>query len=258
MRRTTTVAVMQPYFFPYIGYFQLIAASDIFVFHDDVQYIKSGWVNRNQILKEGRRCWITFPVLKAPHQCRINQRSYQGDHKIRSRLLRSIETAYRKAPRFREIYPLLLDIMNFEDTNVAAFNRNLNRKILEYLGVRTPFVQSSQLAKDDSLKGQDRVIEICRRLGASQYLNPIGGRNLYQADRFSSADLQLRFLEPQMRSACDPALSPPLSIIDSLMRSSDEAVAAALNDYRLIDPRRAAAIGRGSSALRYPERRATE
>lgn len=249
---------MQPYFFPYIGYFQLIAASDVFVIHDDVQYIKSGWVNRNKISNNGKISWITFPVLKASHQCRINERFYQGDQRIRERLLRGIKTPYRNAPRFREIYPLLLDIMNFAETNVAAFNSNLIRKISHYLGIRTRFVTASQLAKDDGLKGQDRVIEICRRLEATHYLNPIGGRTLYDAERFSRADLKLRFLEPHGLREADPVSNPPLSIIDSLMRSSEGEIAAALKEYRLIEGVGAAALGAdGGGSPVPPERGAT-
>jgi WbqC-like protein family len=234
------VGLMQPYFFPYIGYFQLIAATDVFVFHDDVQYPKGGWINRNYILNHGRRYRITFPVLKAAHDRRINERFYEPGETSRARLLRQIEGAYRQAPRFRQVYPLLVEIINFDENNVSSFNINLIRKISEYLRIRTNFMISSELFKDDSLTGQDRVVEICRRLGATRYVNPIGGRNLYAAGNFRSKNIELDFLEPEVLNAAHALAGLPLSIIDSLMCASDEAMAAELKGYRIVAAEEAA------------------
>jgi WbqC-like protein family len=85
------VSIMQPYFFPYIGYFQLAACSDIFVFHDDVQYIKGGWVNRNRILRDGQPRWLTLPVRKGASRLTIQQRQYQLDEPVTARVLRRVE-----------------------------------------------------------------------------------------------------------------------------------------------------------------------
>ncbi|MGC2412140.1 MAG: WbqC family protein [Stellaceae bacterium] len=227
---------MQPYFFPYIGYFQLIAASDVFVFHDDVQYIKGGWINRNRILKDGKPVWITFPVLSAAHDLPIDKRYYAGDPQTRHRLLRRVEAAYRAAPHFAEIYPLIQEVMDFGNANVAAFNAHLIRRVAAHLRIRTAFVSSSELDKDNSLTGANRVIEICRRLGATRYINPIGGKELYGADRFSGAGIELGFLSPGVLSG--PAPPTPLSIIDSLMRKGEGMIATDLQEYRIIEAAR--------------------
>jgi hypothetical protein len=237
MTGSMIIGVMQPYFFPYMGYFQLIAASDVFVFHDDAQYIKGGWINRNRIRKDGKLVWITFPVLSATHDLPINERYYAGDPQTRHRLLRRIEAAYRSAPRFAEIYPLIEEIMGFGDADVAAFNAHLIRRVAAHLGIRAAFVASSELDKDNSLTGADRVIEICRRLGATRYINPAGGKELYRAAHFSHAGIELAFLAPSVLGAAGsgPAAPQPLSIIDTLMGRSEAQIAADLQDYRIIE-----------------------
>src|SRR5690242_7195515 len=108
---------MQPYFLPFLGYFQLIQGADIFVIHDDVQYIKGGWINRNRILVNGAPSWITIPVLKASHRLCINQREYHLDQRIIERILRRIEGAYRHAPLFKEGFSLVQKIMLYQDRN---------------------------------------------------------------------------------------------------------------------------------------------
>jgi WbqC-like protein family len=229
------IGIMQPYFFPYIGYFQLIAQCDVFVLHDDVQYIKGGWINRNRILMNHRAIWITFPVLRAAHHYPIKDRYFSSDPEDRNRLLRRIASAYRTAPLFGQVYPLIEDIMGFACTNVASFNNNLIRRVAAHLKLRTRFVLSSNLPKDNTLTGGDRVIEICRCLGATHYVNLIGGRGLYDRDAFSGVGLELRFLEPVGLGAAVPG-SPsfPLSIIDDLMHRSEPALADALKAYRFV------------------------
>ncbi len=233
---STMVAIMQPYFFPYIGYFQLIAASDIFVLHDDVQYIKGGWVNRNRILLNGADRMITMPVQKGPHDNPINCRSYVSDRQSRTNLLNLIRTAYAKAPHNSRVYPMVEALLSFEDTNVARFNAHSIRRICEYIGVRTPILNSSSLEKNDSLTGEPRVIEICRKLAATDYINPIGGLALYRAASFKSFDITLRFLvsnDQQYRQA-SAAWTPSLSILDVMMFNSYEQLQQLLAAHHLI------------------------
>src|SRR5579863_2034063 len=177
---------MQPYLFPYIGYFQLIAQSDVFVLHDDVQYIKDGWVNRNRILDaSGEPSWITLPVNAAGHTEPINARAYVLAANA-GRILRKIESAYFRAPPFREKFPLVRQIMEFADANVAAFNVNALESVAARLGLRPRFLRSSQMEGLNGLKGQARVIAICKRLGATHYVNSIGGTALYDAKAFAA------------------------------------------------------------------------
>ena len=230
------LAIMQPYFFPYIGYFQLISASDLFVLHDDVQYITGGWVNRNRILLNGEDRMITFPVQKAAHSMPINERSYVGDNKGLRRFVNQIKQAYAKAPDYQQVFPLFEELLTYHDRNVARFNENLIRRICDFVGITTRIVNSSGLDKDNSLKGQDRVLDICQRVGATDYTNPVGGVGLYHQAAFEARGITLRFLSAQDERY--PQLGgqwiPFLSIIDVLMFNSRAEVQRLLGKYRLL------------------------
>ncbi len=229
------VSIMQPYFFPYIGYFQLAACSDIFVFHDDVQYIKGGWVNRNRILRDGQPRWLTLPVRKGASRLTIQQRQYQLDEPVTARVLRRVEASYSKAPRFSAVFPLVEKLIKLANANVADFNDNLIERITAELGGRPKFIRSSELDKQSHLAGQERVVHICQRLGATHYVNPIGGTRLYDADRFARASIGLSFLEPAEITypQFGDAPVPNLSIIDVLMFNDAERVARMLKQYQL-------------------------
>jgi hypothetical protein len=226
-------AIMQPYFFPYIGYFQLIAQADTFVFYDDVQYMKGGWINRNRIRRDGVPCWLTLPVQAGRLSDMIMQRSYRGPQDTET-ILRQVSQAYRKAPQFERIFPLIQAIMAFEDANVAAFNINLLTRIAGHLGLRTRLLRSSGIPKDESLTGQDRVIDICRRLGATHYVNAIGGRDLYHQDAFANAGMKLSFLQSNAEPLPGGEAAPYLSVIDTLMNTAGPQVDGALANCRLL------------------------
>ena len=243
------ISIMQPYFFPYIGYFQLMAHSDVFVFHDDVQHIKSGWVNRNRILRNGMPCWLTFPVRAAPSNLPIDRRYYQHEPAVVARLLRRIAGAYRKAPCFSTTFPLIEQLLHFHETNVATFNVNALVRLADLLGIQTPFVRASYVEKDPSLTGEARVIEICQRLGAHRYVNPIGGTRLYSAQRFAEAGITLSFLYPALPTYPQfgqPSI-PDLSIIDVLMFNDARTVAQLLPACRILSASEAKALTAGAA-----------
>ncbi len=226
---------MQPYFFPYLGYFQLIAASDTFVLHDDVQYIKHGWVNRNQILLRGGTRMITFPVRKDSHSLPINARQYVSDVQARKDILNLIRTAYVQAPCFANVFPLVEQALMFDDHNVARFNENLIRRITAFIGIDRRIIVSSGMDKNNALAGEARVIDICKALGASTYINPIGGTTLYDHDHFEAVGIRLRFLKSSntpYRQGNQPWM-PSMSIIDVLMYNTREVVHNLLDAYTM-------------------------
>lgn len=228
------VAIMQPYFFPYIGYFQLMHAADVFVFLDDVQYIDRGWVNRNQIQLEGRLAWLTMPVEKAGRDLSINQRKFlleQGVDPIK----RKLQAAYRNelaSPGWR----LTVNLLDFPLANVAGFNENLLSTIAAELNIHCELLVSSRLGIEPGLRGQDRIIAVCRRLKATHYINPIGGLALYDGQRFLDAGIRLSFL----RTTSIPSQSEQghvhLSIIDDLIRAGVPAVRSKLAEFTLQSP----------------------
>lgn len=231
------LAIMQPYFFPYMGYFQLIAASDVFVLHDDVQYIKGGWVNRNRILLNGESRMITFPVQKDAYELPINARRYVDDQQARKDIINLIKQAYAKAPCYRQVFPLLDELLMFEDRNVARFNENLIRRIADFIGLGCKIITSSGMEKDDSLAGESRVLDMCKRLGATDYINPQGGQSLYDTATFRNAGIDLRFLfmrpAPYTQRAAD--FVPYLSIIDGLMELGPVDIKPYLAEFDLIE-----------------------
>lgn len=230
------VAIMQPYLFPYVGYFQLIHAVDLFVLHDDVQWLKGGWINRNQILLDGRPLRWTMPVAKKNSHDLINQCMMAELSDGRGRILRQIHNAYRRAPFFHEVMPLVTDVINQAERNVAKYIFNSLERLSEYLELSTKLIMSSAVKKDDFLKGQERVIAICSTLGATEYINPPGGVALYDKEAFRKKGIELYFLQPGKieYQQFGNAFVPNLSIIDTLMFNSVESVRKILRIFRLI------------------------
>jgi hypothetical protein len=230
------VAIMQPYLFPYIGYFQLINAVDIFILHDDVQWIKGGWINRNEILLAGRSLRWTLPVSKKNSYSLINQCKVNELPDSRGRILRQIQNAYIRAPLFNKVMPLVTVAINQDEKNIAKYILNSLKQICNYLGISTKLIMSSALEKDNSLKAEDRVIEICSKLHATEYINPSGGIALYEKKNFKQAGIDLYFLKPGKieYKQFDNTFVPSLSIIDVLMFNDIDSVNNILKSCTLI------------------------
>lgn len=231
-------AIMQPYFFPYIGYFQLMNAVDIFILYDDAQYMKGGWINRNRILVNRAPAWLTLPVRSASLKLPINQRHYLLAPDVTDAIKMRLQTCYLKAPAYDAVYPFLCDLFDYADSNVAAFNANLLIALARKLGVTCRFLSSSSMDNCTDLKGQAKVIDLCRRIGADHYINPIGGLKLYDDAAFSEEGIQLHFLQanPSHYAQFGAEPLPFLSIIDVLMFNSIEQTRTMLDDYRLVTP----------------------
>lgn len=227
-------AIMQPYFFPYIGYFQLMNAVDTFVIYDDVQYINRGWVNRNRIASHGLVQWLTMPVSKAPRDWPINKRHYVDDRIARVRLIERVQRTYATSAFFDEVFPKLEDLINYSDCNVARHNENSLICLARKLDIDCRVMKSSEIEKPPHLKGMAKVIDICGRIGASHYINAIGGRTLYDVGDFRQRSIQLSFLETQVMPEQLSEGPQYLSIIDSLMRHGPVASRAALAKYQLV------------------------
>lgn len=227
------VAIMQPYFFPYIGYFQLIHAVDTFVIYDDVNYIKGGWINRNFILSQGQRTRITLQLLGASPNLFINQ-IHIGHNS--STLLKTIQQSYARAPYFQEAIQLIENILSSEETNLARFLDFSLREFCDYLGLDRVWRLSSDLKKDVALKGQKKVLAICDELGASQYINLPGGRELYDHTSFAKQGVQLSFLEPILNryKQSEDKFIPYLSIIDVIMFNSQKECQQMVREYEIV------------------------
>ena len=233
-----TLAIMQPYIFPYIGYFQLIHAVDKFVVYDDVNFIKQGWINRNQILLNGKEFLFSIPVAEVSSYKKINEvqvhkRLYDA---WKPKFYKSLEQAYSKATFFDETFTLVKDVLDNECLTIARLATDAIRKISGYLDIDTFIVATSAQYENDSLHGKDRVIDICKKEGANTYVNAAGGAALYSKSFFKNENIQLYFLttkEVRYQQLTEHFI-PDLSIIDVLMFNSKEKINELLKRYELV------------------------
>ncbi|PWF48908.1 WbqC family protein [Massilia glaciei] len=213
------LAIMQPYFFPYLGYFQLIASVNKFVFYDDVNFIKNGWINRNRVCAAGAPRYITVPLSAASPFQKINQIMVQPGELWRKKMLEGMRHTYSKAPNFRGVFELFSEVLTADEPSMACLAKNSVRAVSDYLGLQTEFVMTSAAYGNTGLSGAARVIDICIKENATDYYNPPGGKELYDADEFTSAGLGLHFVTPQLPQyrQFSKEFIPGLSIIDVLM-----------------------------------------
>lgn len=227
------IAIMQPYLFPYIGYFQLIKAVDKFVIYDDVNYIKKGWINRNDILVNNQKYLFTVSLDSSSQNKLINEILIKDDF---VKLLKTIYFSYKKAPYFKQTYALLEEILSFQERNLSKFVTKSLTIISRYLGMKTEFIISSTLQKDTSLKGKDKILYICDKIGSKSYYNLIGGLELYDKSEFFTHNIDLKYIKakPVFYKQFDTEFIPNLSIIDVMMFNSMEGINSLLDNYELI------------------------
>jgi hypothetical protein len=217
--------IMQPYFMPYIGYFQMIAAVDLFIVYDNIKYTKSGWINRNRVLRNGKDVMISLPLKSDSDSLDVVERCLAEDFKPR-KLLAQMEGAYRAAPFFRETFPFIEEILLFDDPNLFRFDLNSIEKTCAHLSIATPIRISSTFDIDQGLKAQDKVLALCQAAGADIYVNPIGGLSLYSKPEFLERGVELRFLrsDPFEYAQFGAPFVPWLSIIDVMMFNPPETI----------------------------------
>lgn len=223
------LALMQPYFFPYIGYFALIAHSDLFIFFDQAQYIRRGWVNRNRIagLVKGWD-YITVPVNKCSQQTTIAEVTISKHFPWRDRIMGQLQRYEKDAPFYEAVRALVLDCLASEETRLSELNISCIHKVCQYLGLEPKTRKLSEMEFDSaSLHGaEDWVLGVCRHFGADGYLNLPGGVELYSPEAFQRAGIQLRFIENAGVSdrTRNVSANENLSIIDVLMWNSPQKV----------------------------------
>lgn len=227
------LAIMQPYLFPYLGYFQLIGAVDAFVVYDDVNYIKGGWINRNYILAQSDRQRITLPLSGASSNLMINQVEVGGRPE---KLLETIRHNYVQAPQFHKVFPLLQRILLQQEKNLARFLDQELHLICEFLGLSPQWHVSSHLNKNHELRGQDKVLAICEELGATHYINLSGGRDLYDCEDFARSGVQLSFIQARAVEyrQFGKCYVPNLSIIDVMMFNEPAQCVRLLEEYDFV------------------------
>lgn len=231
------LAIMQPYFFPYIGYFQLLHAVDKFVVYDNIEFTKKGWIHRNRILVNGADTYISLMLKKDSDYLNVRERVLSEDfEKEKERIIRRIEGAYKKAPFLAETISLIREIIRYEDKNLFSYIYHSIDRMRDHLDIATELVISSNVSINHDLKGKDKVISICRKLGASDYINPIGGVELYKTEEFTNNKIDLSFLRSReiRYKQFNSEFVPWLSIIDVLMFNGKEGTKQMLDQCDLV------------------------
>jgi len=230
------VGIMQPYFFPYIGYWQLISVVDKYVIYDDVNYINKSWINRNFILINGEAIRINLFLKGASQNKKINEIEILDDKFYKDKFLKTIKNSYNKAPYFSEVFPIIQKIIYNKEKKLSLYLKYLIEEICSYLLIDTELLLSSELNKNNQLKGQEKILEICRVIGADTYYNAIGGQDLYSYEEFEKRNIRLRFLKSESieYKQFNNKFIGNLSIIDIMMFNSVEKIREFLKQYHLI------------------------
>lgn len=230
------LAIMQPYIFPYIGYFQLIKAVDKFVLYDDVNFINRGWINRNRILVNGKDSMFTIPLKDASQNKLINEIDVNWDKNWKSKFLKTIEQSYKKAPFYSEVLLIIEKSIEADGGQFSKVVEQNLRLICEYLAIKTEIISSSSIYQNTDKKAQERILDICSQENANHYINPIGGLELYDKEVFTKENMVMNFMKSKSveYTQFKNDFVPWLSIIDVLMFNSKAEINKFLDNYELV------------------------
>lgn len=230
------IAIMQPYLFPYLGYFQLVNAAEEFIIYDDVTFIKQGWINRNRILVNGESFMFTVPVSNISSYSLIRETEINYKQDWKTKLLRTITYNYKKAPYFEPAFAIVENIFGCNEKYISELATKSIVRISDYIGIKSKITESATIYKNSDLAAEERVLDICQRHNATEYLNAPGGMELYDAGSFGERGIKLHFIKPGMISyrQFTNSFIPNLSIIDVIMFNSPEMVKSMLSEYELL------------------------
>lgn len=229
---------MQPYFLPYLGYWQLMGCVDKFVIYDDIQFTKKGWIHRNRYMNNGSDQMFTLPLKKDSDFLDVAERRLSDSWEDeKGKLKRKIEGAYKKSSNFHEAMPIFEACIDSKEVNLFKFIFGSIRTVRQFLDINAELLVSSELGDFKQLKGQERVLEICKTLGATEYVNPIGGYELYNKKVFSERGVDLKFhrIGDVYYDQGKNNYIPNLSVLDMLMFVGVEGVKGQLKNFELIE-----------------------
>ena len=231
-----TIGIMQPYIFPYVGYFQLINAVDKFIVYDDVAYINKGWINRNNILINGKASLFTLPLISASQNRLIKDIEVDNLEAWSKKFFKTIEQSYKKAPFYQETLTILTQVFQSNPANIGELCTTSLKATCQYLSINTEFVNSSTIYNNQHLKAQERILDICLQEKADHYINPIGGMAIYDKQLFADNKILLNFIKskPVQYKQFNNEFVPWLSMIDLLMFCPVEAIHTYLKEFELV------------------------
>ncbi len=234
------VALMQPYFFPYIGYWSLIKHTDKFILFDNVQYIRRGWIDRNRILKPNDGVqYVKVPLIKHSQSIKINEIkiNYMEDWKVK--ILRQLEHYKKKAPYYKETMSVIESALSIDTESIVKLNENIIVQVCKYLNVNVNLSTFSQMSLEiDDVKSSDEwALNICKAMGnVDEYWNPEGGISFYEKSKYTKAGINIKFLKVNLDKYEQgrDSFEPGLSIIDVMMFNSVEDINIMLDNFQLL------------------------
>lgn len=232
-----SIGIVQPYLFPYIGYFQLISEVETFVFYDDVNFITQGWINRNKVLVNGKANYFTIPCKDASQNKLINEVKHAMTDRKRGKLLRKVKFSYSNAPFFDDVFPIVKKVLHTESSYISDLAMHSVSQTCSYLNLNTTFKISSEEYSNAKLGKAERLIDICKQEKMTTYINPTGGKELYSKEHFQKEGITLKFIEPSLKEyeQFDNDFVAGLSIIDVMMFNSPEKIRTdLLTAYNLV------------------------
>jgi hypothetical protein len=232
------LAIMQPYFFPYLGYFQLINAVDKFIVYDDVSFIKQGWINRNRILANGVPLMFSVPLSGVSSHTSIRETLINTPVYAvwRKKFFKTLEQYYRKLPHYEQVLSIISDVLAGEHMQISALATHSIKAVCAHLSISTEIVETASHYGNAHLKAEERVVDICQLENARVYVNSVGGQELYSHETFRGNGIDLKFLKPnkiKYKQFHYPFV-PWLSIIDVLMFNSTETLQQMISQYELV------------------------
>ncbi|MDX7998861.1 WbqC family protein [Xenorhabdus sp. Reich] len=216
------LSIMQPYFFPYIGYFSLIAKADKFIIFDTPQFMRKSWIARNRILKlGGGSVYIKVPLMKSPLDTSIKEIKINNDIQWKNQIISQLDIYRKRAPYFKETIELVKHCLSEHHDSISELNENILRKICDYLDIKTEICIYSKFDKIiDNVNSPDEwALNICKSLGANTYINAIGGKSFFNYEKYKEGNVNLFFIEQPLiqYKQIEKEFEPGLSIIDVLM-----------------------------------------
>lgn len=233
------IAIMQPYFFPYLGYFALIKHTEQFILFDTPQFIRHGWIERNQILKQdGNKLYIKVPLIKHSRESRIMEVLINNNEDWQNKILAQLAPYKKKAPYYYNVTKLIKEIFNYKTDSIVDFNFHSLRLVCNYLNIDTPIkIWSKMDVKIEDANAPDEwALNICKALKAETYYNPIGGTSFFDTEKYINSGIEIKFMEiiPTKYNQISNEFVPYLSVIDVMMFNSKEDIQEMLNQYTLV------------------------
>lgn len=227
------VAAMQPYFFPYLGYYQLISHVDVFIILDDVNYFKKGFINRNYLNDNGQKLLFTVSIEKASQNKQINELKISDNQE---KTLRQIQHLYQGSKRFPDLWPVITDCLTSQSKSLDDVCIQSMKPVFSMLGSPATIIKASDIKSRGELRSEDRIIDLCLSVGATEYINLPGGKGLYSSDSFFHHGMKLSFIEPEFReyTVKNSKYMPGLSFIDVFMNCDNENIISQLSNYRIV------------------------